>query len=87
MSITFEGGLSGLMPEVALEYLRGIIRSDDTVQAIRLVPVRLSGGLVQEIYCDSQTGTSRRRVFGFTPVSARLDVSRGEGEVILRLAS
>ena len=87
MTITVEDGLRRLMPEVALDYLHGIVRSDATIGAIRLAPASLPLDSVQEIFCESQTGTSRRRVFGFTPVSASLDVLRREGEAVIRLAS
>jgi hypothetical protein len=87
MPIAIEDGLRGLLPEVALEYLREIVLSDDTVHAIRLVPVRLWLDAVQEIVCENSSGASRRRVFGFTPVSAEMSVSRGESEIVVRLAA
>jgi hypothetical protein len=87
MRIVIEDGLRNLMPEVALEYLREIILGDGAIRTIRLVPIKLSLGPLQEVVCEGQNGTSKRRVFGFSPVSATLYVSRGENEVVLRLAA
>lgn len=87
MTIKIEDGIRKLMPDVAIEFLRGIVRSDDTIRAIRLFPVQLSYDYVQEIVLENRDGTTRRRVFGFPPVRAKLNVSRGADEVVMRLAA
>ena len=87
MTVKVEDAIRKLMPEVAVEFLQGIVGSDDTIRAIRLFPVELSLDRVQEIVLENWAGTIRRRVFGFPPVRATLCVSRGAGEVVMRLAA
>jgi len=87
MTIKVEDGIRRLMPEVAVEFLQKIVVGDDTIRAIRLFPVKLSSDYVQEIVCENRAGTTRRRVFGFPPVRAMLNVSREAGEVVVRLAA
>ena len=86
MTIKVEEDIRKLMPEVAIDFLRGIVACDETIRTIRLFPVELSSDYVQEIVYENRGGTARRRVFGFPPVRARLNVLRDAGEVVMRLA-
>jgi len=87
MITVVEDGVRGLVPDVAVEYLRRIVEGDDAILAIRLVPVKLSADYVQEIVCERPDGTIRRRVFGFPPVRATLCVSRDGGGAVLKLTA
>jgi hypothetical protein len=87
MSIRIENNIRNLMPEVAIEFLREIIRKDDTVQIIRLVPSKLAFDPIQEIFCENKSGVTRRRVFGFTPVNAKLNVLHDADGTVMRLAA
>ena len=71
----------GAIPEVLVDFLREIVEEDHSIWAITLIPARLGGGMVQEIILET-TGdiTNMRRVYGFEPVEARLEITRsGEG--------
>jgi hypothetical protein len=68
--------MTDMIPEVLMDYLRDIIAADGKVRFIRLIPVKLGYGAVQEIILESESGAESRKAFGFTPVNSRFQVIR-----------
>lgn len=62
------------IPNVLMNYLHSLVDNDPTIIAILLTPAALDWGSVQDITLVSESGITTHRVFGFTPVSAQLDV-------------
>ena len=62
------------IPDVLMDYLRNLIGADGSIQFIRLVPVKLGYGLVQEIILEMRGKVESRRLFGFTPIDTQLQV-------------
>ena len=67
------------IPDVLLDFLYGLIKKDSTIREVRLVSNILGAGEVQDIICETKNGSVFHRVFGFSPVNARLKVSHYEG--------
>lgn len=84
MTIIVENNVRDLLPEVAIDFLREIISKDDTIQTIRLIPIKLSCDYIQEIILENKNGIAKRRVFGFAPIKADLIVSHKGGETVMR---
>jgi hypothetical protein len=83
----FEDKIRKLIPNAAVEFLSGIIRDASAIKVIRLVPVKLGFGCIQEVVYVSKNEIITRRVFGFKPISADLDVSRDDTGIAVRLAA
>ena len=77
--------IHNFVPDIFIEYLGKLISSDITIRAIQLVPSKVSPARIQDVYIRSETGTTMRRVFGFTPIDIRLHVFWKGENVILRL--
>jgi hypothetical protein len=86
MTITVENSIRDLLPEVVIDFLWEIINKDNTIQTIWLVPVKLSSNNIQEIFIKNKNGITKRRVFGFIPVDAKLTVSHEGGGLLIQLA-
>lgn len=87
MTVTVENKLWDLLPEVIIDFLQKIILRDNTVQTIRLVPLKLSSDYIQEIVLENRDRIATQRVFGFVPVSAKLIVSHDNGKAVMQLAA
>ena len=74
-----------LLPEVVLQYLQASFLSDQTVMEIQLTPVLLSTDYVQDILCITSSGSFHRRVFGFPPVSAQLEVIHDDCQTYVKI--
>ena len=85
MKINVESRIRGVIPDVVIDFLRGIVKKDDTLKTILLVPAKLSSTYIQEIICENEDGTNTRRAFGFDPVYAMLNVLHTNGEAVMRL--
>jgi hypothetical protein len=75
------------LPDVLMDYLRTIVKADSNIQFVRLIPMKLGYGIVQEIILEAQGNAEFRRVFGFTPVDTRLQVIRNENVMPLLVAA
>lgn len=64
------------IPEVLIGFLRELLDQDSSVTMVILIPVGLGWGLVQDIVLQTPCGAITRRVYGFAPVDARLQVER-----------
>ena len=64
------------LPDVLVEYISSIIWADDNTQYVRLVPIEMGCGFVQEIIFEPQGSLEPKKVFGFPPVDVRLRVVR-----------
>ena len=67
------------IPNVLLDFLHSLIDSNGAIIEIKLISNALGAGEVQDIICLTKDGSVFHRVFGFTPVNARLKVSHDEG--------
>lgn len=76
-----------MMPGALIDFLWELVMENWSTRAINLVPVNLGFGSVQDIVCETVTGVTVRRVFGFTPVSAHLDVSHKGNQLEMVLAA
>lgn len=74
------------IPGVLLDYLCKLVQKEDSVAEIVLTSGVLGMGEIQEISCNTPSGTLSRRVFGFMPVDARLQVSVRENQIEMAIA-
>ena len=63
-----------MIPHVLLDFLYDLIHADRAIYEIKLVSNVLGVGEVQDIICKTIKGSVFHRVFGFSPVNAKLRV-------------
>jgi hypothetical protein len=75
-----------IIPCVLIDYLCELVKKSGTMELITLIPSKLGFGAVQEIICETASGTIMKRVFGFVPVSTQLEVLRNGDHFDMMLA-
>lgn len=79
--------IRNVVPSILIDFIWEIARENCLIGMISLVPVKLAFGSVQDIICETASGVTVRRVFGFTPVSTRLEVLRSGSQLEMTLAA
>ena len=64
------------IPKVLADFLQEIAIENPAVTKVNLVPARLGWRFIQELFFETPGGITKRRVFGFDPVSACLEIRR-----------
>lgn len=88
MTETVLDGISkNTIPGILLDYLIKVVRERTSVYGIRLMPMKLGSGEIQDILLETTDGPTTLRVFGFSPVASKLKVERATGKVMLFAAN